>query len=179
MFTCAVTPCRPGQMLTYPITSETRRCTKLPSLGERYVQARFSALACFAFVSFSCHSSAESIIQPRIDQEVVMLLLRYDACATIINGTAQIPKDVTQNPEIRTMLEGERYMSRRSFIGLFGSLSHVCVSSLTLAWCIDLKVCAFIVLLNTSGRENRRKETGGGTSGGCAGRRPFNVEPAG
>lgn len=41
-------------------------------------------------------------------QEVVMLLLHYDACATVINGTAQIPKDVTQNKEIRTMLEGER-----------------------------------------------------------------------
>lgn len=37
-----------------------------------------------------------------------MLLLHYDACATVINGTAQIPKDVTQNPEIRSMLEGER-----------------------------------------------------------------------
>lgn len=37
-----------------------------------------------------------------------MLLLHYDACATVINGTAQIPKDVTQNAEIRSMLEGER-----------------------------------------------------------------------
>uniref|UniRef100_A0A665VMX1 Oxysterol-binding protein n=1 Tax=Echeneis naucrates TaxID=173247 RepID=A0A665VMX1_ECHNA len=41
-------------------------------------------------------------------KEVVMLLLHYDACATVINGTAQIPKDVTQNAEIRSMLEGER-----------------------------------------------------------------------
>lgn len=37
-----------------------------------------------------------------------MLLLHYDACATVINGTAQTPKDVTQSPEIRNMLEGER-----------------------------------------------------------------------
>lgn len=37
-----------------------------------------------------------------------MLLLHYDACATVINGTAQIPKDVTENPEIRSMLEGEK-----------------------------------------------------------------------
>lgn len=36
-----------------------------------------------------------------------MLLLHYDACATVINGTAQVPKDVTQNAEIRGMLEGE------------------------------------------------------------------------
>ncbi|XP_019752689.1 oxysterol-binding protein-related protein 1 isoform X1 [Hippocampus comes] len=37
-------------------------------------------------------------------KEVVMLLLRYNASATVINGTAQIPKDVTQNVEIRSML---------------------------------------------------------------------------
>ncbi|XP_077441181.1 oxysterol-binding protein-related protein 1 isoform X2 [Vanacampus margaritifer] len=37
-------------------------------------------------------------------KEVVMLLLRYNASATVINGTAQIPKDVTQNAEIRHML---------------------------------------------------------------------------
>lgn len=42
-----------------------------------------------------------------IDQEVVMLLLHYDACAAVINGTAQTPKDVTQSAEIRSMLEGE------------------------------------------------------------------------
>jgi hypothetical protein len=40
-------------------------------------------------------------------QELVMLLLRFDACATVINGTAQIPKDVSDNAEIRSMLEGE------------------------------------------------------------------------
>uniref|UniRef100_A0A8C7PQA5 Oxysterol-binding protein n=1 Tax=Oncorhynchus mykiss TaxID=8022 RepID=A0A8C7PQA5_ONCMY len=37
-------------------------------------------------------------------KEVVMLLLSYDACATVINGTAQIPKDVTQNVDIKNML---------------------------------------------------------------------------
>lgn len=35
-----------------------------------------------------------------------MLLLSYDACATVINGTAQIPKDVTQNGDIKNMLGG-------------------------------------------------------------------------
>lgn len=44
-----------------------------------------------------------------------MLLLHYDACATVINGTAQIPKDVTQNPEIRSMLEGEIKVSSKRF----------------------------------------------------------------
>lgn len=39
-----------------------------------------------------------------------MLLLHYDACPTVINGTAQIPKDVTQNAEISVMLEGKRDM---------------------------------------------------------------------
>ncbi|XP_077963817.1 oxysterol-binding protein-related protein 1 isoform X4 [Gasterosteus aculeatus] len=37
-------------------------------------------------------------------KEVVMLLLHYGACAAVINGTAQIPKDVTQSAEIRGML---------------------------------------------------------------------------
>ncbi|KAM3619852.1 uncharacterized protein V6R79_014707 [Siganus canaliculatus] len=46
-------------------------------------------------------------------KEVVMLLLHYDACATVINGTAQIPKDVTQNPEIRSMLEAAEITEQR------------------------------------------------------------------
>lgn len=46
-------------------------------------------------------------------KEVVMLLLHYDACATVINGTAQIPKDVTQNKEIRTMLEAAERTEER------------------------------------------------------------------
>lgn len=36
----------------------------------------------------------------------MLLLLRYDASSSIINGTAQIPKDVTEDDEIITMLEG-------------------------------------------------------------------------
>lgn len=39
-------------------------------------------------------------------KEIVLLLLRYDASSSIINGTAQIPKDVTEDDEIITMLEG-------------------------------------------------------------------------
>uniref|UniRef100_A0A3Q2NN75 Oxysterol-binding protein n=1 Tax=Fundulus heteroclitus TaxID=8078 RepID=A0A3Q2NN75_FUNHE len=46
-------------------------------------------------------------------KEVVMLLLHYDACATVINGTAQIPKDVTQNVEIRSMLEAAERTEER------------------------------------------------------------------
>lgn len=41
-------------------------------------------------------------------QEIVLLLLRYDASSSIINGTAQIPKDMTEDDEIITMLEGMR-----------------------------------------------------------------------
>ncbi len=36
-----------------------------------------------------------------------MLLLQYDACASVINGMAQIPKDITQSAEIQSMLEGK------------------------------------------------------------------------
>ncbi|XP_072297644.1 oxysterol-binding protein-related protein 1-like isoform X2 [Eucyclogobius newberryi] len=47
-------------------------------------------------------------------KEIVLLLLRYDACVYIINGTAQVPKDVTEDDEIVTMLEAaERREARR------------------------------------------------------------------
>ncbi|XP_066503600.1 oxysterol-binding protein-related protein 1 isoform X2 [Hoplias malabaricus] len=47
-------------------------------------------------------------------KEVVMLLLQYDACPSVINGTAQIPKDITRNAEIRSMLEAaERTEDRK------------------------------------------------------------------
>ncbi|XP_045908692.1 oxysterol-binding protein-related protein 1-like isoform X2 [Micropterus dolomieu] len=46
-------------------------------------------------------------------KEIVLLLLRYDACSNIINGTAQIPKDVTEDDEIITMLEERRETRRR------------------------------------------------------------------
>ncbi|XP_056271467.1 oxysterol-binding protein-related protein 1 isoform X2 [Pseudoliparis swirei] len=46
-------------------------------------------------------------------KEVVMLLLRYDASAAVINGTAQIPKDVTQNAEITGMLEAAERTEER------------------------------------------------------------------
>ncbi|KAJ0032223.1 hypothetical protein NQD34_002304 [Periophthalmus magnuspinnatus] len=54
-----------------------------------------------------------SFDQTTMFQEVVMLLLNYDACATVINGTAQIPKDVTQNAEIRSMLEAAERTEER------------------------------------------------------------------
>ncbi|XP_061834150.2 oxysterol-binding protein-related protein 1 isoform X2 [Nerophis lumbriciformis] len=46
-------------------------------------------------------------------KEVVMLLLHYGACATVINGTARIPKDVTQSAEIRSMLEAAERTEER------------------------------------------------------------------
>ncbi|KAM9797453.1 oxysterol-binding protein-related protein 1 [Syngnathus typhle] len=45
-------------------------------------------------------------------KEVVMLLLRHNASASVINGTAQIPKDVTRNAEIRRMLAGQNIAHR-------------------------------------------------------------------
>ncbi|XP_018603552.2 oxysterol-binding protein-related protein 1 isoform X2 [Scleropages formosus] len=46
-------------------------------------------------------------------KEVVMLLLQFNACATVINGTAQIPKDVTEDDEIKTMLEAAERTEER------------------------------------------------------------------
>ncbi|XP_061095921.1 oxysterol-binding protein-related protein 1 isoform X3 [Conger conger] len=42
-----------------------------------------------------------------------MLLLQYGACATVINGTAQIPKDVTEDDEIEIMLEAAERTEER------------------------------------------------------------------
>lgn len=65
-------------------------------------------------------------------KEVVMLLLHYDACATVINGTAQIPKDVTQNAEIRSMLEAaERTEERKLEEELLEAAREGDLSSLT------------------------------------------------
>ncbi|XP_029939310.1 oxysterol-binding protein-related protein 1 isoform X1 [Salarias fasciatus] len=65
-------------------------------------------------------------------KEVVMLLLRYDACPTVINGSAQIPKDVTQNEEIRSMLEAaERTEERKLEEKLLEAASEGDLSTLT------------------------------------------------
>ncbi|KAK7889578.1 hypothetical protein WMY93_025138 [Mugilogobius chulae] len=65
-------------------------------------------------------------------KEVVMLLLHYDACATVINGNAQIPKDVTQNEEIRSMLEAaERTEERKLENSLLEAAREGDLSTLT------------------------------------------------
>lgn len=46
-------------------------------------------------------------------QEVVMLLLQYDACPSVINGSAQIPKDITHDEGIRSMLEAAERTEER------------------------------------------------------------------
>uniref|UniRef100_A0A8C6TLE6 Oxysterol-binding protein n=1 Tax=Neogobius melanostomus TaxID=47308 RepID=A0A8C6TLE6_9GOBI len=69
-------------------------------------------------------------------KEVVMLLLHYDACATVINGTAQIPKDVTQNAEIRGMLEAaERTEERKLEVSLLDAAREGDLSTLTRLLC--------------------------------------------
>lgn len=120
-----VPQCRQGQTWTYPIISETLRYTKLPSREERYLYPScvfsFTQIFLSAFLGNFFHPFGPCIIRSHTVQEVVMLLLHYDACATVINGTAQIPKDVTENLEIRSMLEGEKYIIlswKRLFINL-------------------------------------------------------------
>lgn len=72
------------------------------------LNVRFYFFFPHAFVRSFISCQTNQINPSHNDQEVVMLLLHYDACAAVINGSAQIPKDVTQNAEIRSMLEGER-----------------------------------------------------------------------
>lgn len=47
-----------------------------------------------------------------------MLLLQHDACASVINGNAEIPKDVTESAEIKSMLEGKHSCWTISVISL-------------------------------------------------------------
>uniref|UniRef100_A0AAY4CPZ7 Oxysterol-binding protein n=1 Tax=Denticeps clupeoides TaxID=299321 RepID=A0AAY4CPZ7_9TELE len=50
----------------------------------------------------------------KLGAEAVLLLLRYDACATVINSKSQVPRDLTTDDEITTMLEAaERREERR------------------------------------------------------------------
>ncbi len=41
-----------------------------------------------------------------VPQEVVMLLLQFDADVTVINAEGSTAKNLARNPEIRTLLEG-------------------------------------------------------------------------
>uniref|UniRef100_A0A674DXC1 Oxysterol-binding protein n=1 Tax=Salmo trutta TaxID=8032 RepID=A0A674DXC1_SALTR len=61
-------------------------------------------------------------------KEVVMLLLSYDACATVINGTAQIPKDVTQNGDIKNMLGGKKKPPDMNCCDLLGNTPLHCAA---------------------------------------------------
>ncbi|XP_051549774.1 oxysterol-binding protein-related protein 1 isoform X2 [Myxocyprinus asiaticus] len=65
-------------------------------------------------------------------KEVVMLLLQYDACPSVINGMAQIPKDITQSVEIRNMLEAaERTEERKLEEQLLEAAREGALSNLT------------------------------------------------
>lgn len=77
-----------------------------------------------------------------------MLLLRYAACANIINGTAQIPKDVTEDDEIITMLEGTK--------SCFLCFSRLVASHYRSSAVFSLKYC--LVCAAAERREMRRRE---------------------
>ncbi|XP_051979637.1 oxysterol-binding protein-related protein 1 isoform X2 [Xyrauchen texanus] len=65
-------------------------------------------------------------------KEVVMLLLQYDACPSVINGMAQIPKDITQSVEIKSMLEAaERTEERKLEEQLLEAAREGALSNLT------------------------------------------------
>uniref|UniRef100_A0A8C1M679 Oxysterol-binding protein n=1 Tax=Cyprinus carpio TaxID=7962 RepID=A0A8C1M679_CYPCA len=65
-------------------------------------------------------------------KEVVMLLLQYDACPSVINGMAQIPKDITQSAEIKSMLEAaERTEERKLEEQLLEAAREGAISTLT------------------------------------------------
>lgn len=82
-----------------------------------------------------------------------MLLLRYDASSSIINGTAQIPKDVTEDDEIITMLEGMKLWECFLFVCLF------------FVFCIGSHLPLFSNIAFCSRRKERDEAEGGEASG--------------
>ncbi|XP_046713479.1 oxysterol-binding protein-related protein 1 isoform X3 [Silurus meridionalis] len=60
----------------------------------------------------SCYFGHRDVVEELL-KEVVMLLLQYDACPSVINGSAQIPKDITHDEEIRSMLEAAERTEER------------------------------------------------------------------
>ena len=91
-------------------------------------------------------------------KEIVLLLLRYDACSNIINGTAQIPKDVTEDDEIITMLEGMKLWDFFSSPFLFKI-----ADGFSLLWI--RRPCSQMVFDLCSCREKRDEAAGGEASG--------------
>ncbi|KAM7400589.1 hypothetical protein PAMA_005001 [Pampus argenteus] len=79
----------------------------------------------------ACYFGHGDVVEELV-KEIVLLLLRYDARANIINGTAQIPKDVTEDDEIITMLEAaERREARQREERLLDSAREGDISALS------------------------------------------------
>lgn len=184
----AVTPRRLGLMSTCPTTSETRRCTKLPSPEERciYTLHTFSFFRLFA--PLSCVKRLCCANHPLNQSSNPDLIRRLSCCCyTMMHvrrssmGARTFPKTSlkTQRSEacwkVRAACQDCRSTARR----VDSITVSPCVFAHAIAWCVIVEIWAFLFLMNTSGGENRGEETGGETSGSCTRRRPFNFEPAG
>ncbi|MGH0145580.1 UNVERIFIED_CONTAM: hypothetical protein FKN15_042436 [Acipenser sinensis] len=60
----------------------------------------------------ACYFGHKHVVEELL-KELVMLLLQYHAFSTIKNGTAQTPKEVTQDKEIQSMLEAAERTEER------------------------------------------------------------------
>uniref|UniRef100_A0A8C6UKQ8 Oxysterol binding protein like 1A n=1 Tax=Neogobius melanostomus TaxID=47308 RepID=A0A8C6UKQ8_9GOBI len=86
--------------------------TVLPALKLMSVEIAVTEMSPFKFYRCTCLRRFSVYFLSL--KEIVLLLLRYDASVDIINGTAQVPKDVTEDDEIVTMLEAaERREARQ------------------------------------------------------------------
>ncbi|KAI3374923.1 hypothetical protein L3Q82_021455 [Scortum barcoo] len=83
-------------------------------------RSRSKASPGWTALHLACHFGHRDVAEELL-KEIVLLLLRYDACSNIINGTAQIPKDVTEDDEIITMLEDQ--------LPLFSNKSLACAAA--------------------------------------------------
>lgn len=91
----------------------------------------------------------------------MLLLLRYDASSSLINGTAQIPKDMTEDDEIITMLEGMKGLAGFFSLPLSQSCRSCCFPGLITVFALH------------SRREKRDTAAGGEVTGSGQRRRPL------
>lgn len=128
------------------------RCSSLWKKGGRFSHRfiHFSHISFFLALAFCLIHTL--IVLPLIriafrTQEIVLLLLRYGACAVLLNGYAQTPRDITDDDEVITMLEGVDFL-------IVARIPFRVHTYLLRSW---------LFFIRFSRRKKRGQEDGGGT----------------
>uniref|UniRef100_A0A4W5NVV3 Uncharacterized protein n=1 Tax=Hucho hucho TaxID=62062 RepID=A0A4W5NVV3_9TELE len=82
----------------YPVASALDKISDSTSIAET------KASSGWIHLHLACYFGHKDVVEELL-KEVDIFLLRYDTCATIINGTAQVPKSVYEDDETIAMHE--------------------------------------------------------------------------